>query len=66
MKDAAADVDGCAALGDLARETEGGGAVNTHCFLDDVLNTSYQVSKYILKERERKGRTKEYPSTERK
>jgi hypothetical protein len=46
MESAAIDVDRCAALGDLVWETEGGCAVNTYHFLDDVLNTLF-LSVYI-------------------
>jgi hypothetical protein len=38
MESVAVDVDGCAALGDLAWETKGGCAVNTYHFLDNILN----------------------------
>ena len=34
----AVDIDGCTALGDLAWKTEGGCAINTYCFLDNILN----------------------------
>lgn len=46
MENEATDINRCAALEDLAWETKKGCAINTHHFLDNILNTLF-LSVYI-------------------